>query len=374
MEKRRTIIFSSSGSKMFQPDKNNPPRGEIVKYLFEIQEKIVPELITLAEIRYTILRNVYFNQPIGRRSLAGRVSLSERKVRNELDFLRKKGLLEFTRAGTVITDEGKSFLAEFDEYIKEIKDIKNLEEGLEEILGLGEIIIVPGELEYSSLRQEIGRRAAVLLKESLEDGDILAVTGGETLAQVADSMRPGKEPRDVLVVPGRGGLGEKVEIQANTIASQIAKKLGGDYRLLHIPDSIKKENLSAIRAESSIKKTLEYLEDTSILLHGVGTAEKMATRRGMDQEQVEELLQAGAIGEAFGFYFNQAGEIVYSTTSVGISLSDLSGISRVIAVAGGVEKAKAIISVVSSEYQDILITDELTGRKILSLKGGGGRV
>ncbi|MFW5999249.1 MAG: sugar-binding transcriptional regulator [Halanaerobiaceae bacterium] len=345
-----------------------------MKYLFEIQEKIVPELITLAEIRYTILRNVYFNQPIGRRSLAGRVSLSERKVRNELDFLRKKGLLEFTRAGTVITDEGKNFLAEFDEYIKEIKDIKNLEEGLEEILGLGEIIIVPGELEYSSLRQEIGRRAAVLLKESLEDGDILAVTGGETLAQVADSMRPGKKPRDVLVVPGRGGLGEKVEIQANTIASQIAKKLGGDYRLLHIPDSIKEENLSAIRAESSIKKTLEYLEDTSILLHGVGTAEKMATRRGMDPEQIEELLRAGAIGEAFGFYFNQAGEIVYSTTSVGISLSDLSGISRVIAVAGGVEKAKAIISVVSSEYQDILITDELTGRKILSLKGGGDRV
>ena len=340
-----------------------------MKYLFEIQEKIVPELITLAEIRYTILRNVYFNQPIGRRSLAEKLNLSERKVRNELDFFRDKGFLNFTRAGTVITNEGENFLGELDKYIKEIKDIKNLEKELEVVLGLKKVIIVPGGLEYISLKQEIGRRAAELLKEMLCDDDILAVTGGETLACVSSSMRNVKQPKNnIMVVPGRGGLGEMLEIQANTIASQIAKKLGGSYRLLHIPDSIKEKNLSVIKAEKSIQKTLQYLENVNILLHGVGTAYKMASRRGMKEKRIEELLAAGAIGEAFGFYFNQQGEIVYSTTSVGIGLSDLSDISRVVAVAGGVEKARAIVAVVSPEYQDILITDESAARKIMELK------
>lgn len=37
---------------------------------FKIQEKLVPELISIAENRYTILRNIYYNQPIGRRALA----------------------------------------------------------------------------------------------------------------------------------------------------------------------------------------------------------------------------------------------------------------------------------------------------------------
>ncbi|MFW6268772.1 MAG: sugar-binding transcriptional regulator [Bacillota bacterium] len=338
-----------------------------MKYLFEIQEKIVPELITLAEIRYTILRTIYYNQPIGRRNLAERLDLSERKVRNELDFLETRGLVDITKAGSEITQSGESFLKELDTYIKEIKDIRNLEISMKKILGLKEIYIVPGELEYSSLKEEIGRYTAGMLKDIIKENDILAVTGGETLAQVAESMKPSENKNlDIKVVPGRGGLGEKVEIQSNTIAAKIAKKLGGKYRLLHIPDNIKKENISRIKAEPSIQETLKILNKANILLHGVGNAEKMARRRGMTESQIENLISQGAIGEAFGYYFDKSGEIVYSTTSVGLSLENLKRIDKVIAVAGGENKVDAIISVVSPEYQDVLITDELAARKIIS--------
>ena len=339
---------------------------KVVKYLFEIQEKIVPELITLAEIRYTILRTIYYNQPIGRRNLAEKLDLSERKVRNELEFLQSKKLVKITKAGSRITENGTNFLKELDDYIKEIKDIRNLESQMKIFLGLQEVYVVPGELEYASLKEEIGRYTAVKLKNILKNGDILAVTGGETLAQVANSMRiEEKFNFDITVVPGRGGLGEKVEIQSNTIVAKIAKKLGGKYRLLHIPDNIRKENISMIKAEPSIQETLQLLSEANILLHGVGEAEKMASRRGMTSSQIQNLLDQGAIGEAFGYYFNRYGEIVHSTTSVGLSLEDLKDIDQVIAVAGGENKVEAIISAVSPEFQDMLITDEVTARKIL---------
>ena len=42
-------------------------------------------------------------------------------------------------------------------------------------------------------------------------------------------------------MPARGGLGESVDMQANTIASIMAKKTGCQYRLLHVPDHLGEE-------------------------------------------------------------------------------------------------------------------------------------
>ncbi|MFW5985975.1 MAG: sugar-binding transcriptional regulator [Halanaerobiales bacterium] len=341
-----------------------------MKYLFKIQKKIVPELISLAEIRYTILRTVNYNQPIGRRSLASKLDLSERSVRNQLEFLHSINMLEITRAGTVITPAGRNFLPELDKYIKEIRNIRNLEKKLKKVMELERVFIVPGELEYATIKQEIGRFTADILQDYIEDGDIIAVTGGSTLAGVARSMPYHENHRDVMVVPARGGIGEKVEIQANTVAAEIAKKLGGSYRLLHVPDNINKENIGMITSEPSIKKALNYLGKANLLLHGVGTADDMAERRDMNEEDIKLLEEKGAIGEAFGIYFDYQGCIVYSTTCVGLNLKALKNVDRVIAVAGGVNKAQAITAVVSPEYHDVLITDEKTAVEIIALKGG----
>ena len=343
--------------------------SKFMEYLFRIQEKIVPELIAVAENRYTILRNIYYYQPIGRRALADKTRISERVVRRELDFLQSRGLLNISRAGVLISKSGSDFLAELDKYIREIKGIKILEERVKDCLGLKGVVVVPGNLEHSTIIQEIGRFTARLLKKLLQDGDILVVTGGSTLAEIANAMCVSERPLKVKVVPGRGGLGEEVEIQANTIAATIAKKIGGCYQLLHIPDSLKEASLDSIMAEPSIQRILTSLQQANILLHGIGSAEEMARRRDMSEEQVSALLDKGAVGEALGYYFNAQGEVVYTTTSIGLHLEDLHAIEQVIVVAGDSAKARAIISVVSPKYHDLLITDELTAYQILKLKG-----
>ncbi|MFW6030759.1 MAG: sugar-binding transcriptional regulator [Halanaerobiales bacterium] len=339
-----------------------------MEYLFKIQGKIVPELITVVENRYTILRNIYYQQPIGRRALSEKTFLSERTVRRELEFLHGRGLIDISRSGAIITETGSDFLPELDKYIKEIKDITRLESQVQRVLGLEEVFIVPGNLEHSTIVQEIGRFSARLVRKMLKEGDVLAVTGGFTLAQIAKSMHSSDKNINITVVPGRGGLGEEVEIQANTIASTLAKKLGGRYQLLHIPDSIKTENVDIIVKEPSIQRVLETLQKTNILLHGVGSAEVMAKRRDMSDEQTNSLIKKGAVAEALGYYFDKNGNIVYTTTSVGLHLEDLQNIDKVIVVAGAPAKAEAILSVVSPKYHDLLITDELTAREILDLR------
>ena len=126
-----------------------------MNYLFKIQKKLVPELINVAEIRYNILKEIFNHQPLGRRTLARKLDLSIRSVRKHLDFLFDKSYIEITKSGTVITENGEDFLHELDNYMKEIKDIANLEDQIEEILDINNVMIVPvrclsSKLSYST--------------------------------------------------------------------------------------------------------------------------------------------------------------------------------------------------------------------------------
>ena len=47
-------------------------------------------------------------------------------------------------------------------------------------------------------------------------------------------------PFNPIVVPARGGVGEVVEYQANVIASVLAERLRGTYKMLHLPDGLSK--------------------------------------------------------------------------------------------------------------------------------------
>ena len=333
---------------------------------FKLQQKIVPEVRQKVEERYAILRAVHSFEPIGRRSLAKRLNLSERTIRNHLEFFKDKKYIATTSSGAEITSRGESILSQLDGYIKKLRGTTYLEDELEEILDV-DVYVVPQGIDYNHQTEGLGRFSANFLSRIIEEDSIIAVTGGNTLSTVAEMMSPLKKSLNVTVVPARGGLGEKVEIQANTIAAEIADKLGGNYHLLHIPDNLKKETISTLINEPFIKQILDLAKNADFLIQGIGTAQVMAKRRGMPEEQIEELTAKGSVGESFGYYFNPNGEIVYSTASVGLKLENLSKIDKVIAVAGGEDKAEAILSVVSKEYQDILITNESAARKMIEL-------
>lgn len=337
--------------------------------LIALQKKIAPELAAVIEHRYILLRNIYFIQPIGRRTLADRLREPERYVRRELDFLRDQGLITAAAGGVSVTPDGEALLWELKDYISQLRGLSDLEGLLAAKLNLEKAVVVPGDSDQDeTVKNEIGRAAAKLLKEVLADGNVLAVTGGTTMADVAGALAGVFVRRNVTVVPARGGLGEEVEIQSNTIAAKIAKGLDGAYRLLHVPDDLGDEAIAAVSNEPKIREILALLKRADVLLHGIGTAEEMASRRGMDDKEIAALRQKEAVGEAFGYYFNRRGDCVYASSSVGIQLEDLANIPLVIAVGGGSSKAEPVLAVMSNRYQNMLVTDEGAAREILKIK------
>ncbi len=337
----------------------------------EIIRKIAPEIAELVEKRYIILRNIYFVQPVGRRALAARLRLPERTVRNEIELLREQGLLISNPAGMEVTPAGERLLGDLKEYVRELRGLSDLERRLARLLGLQQVIIVPGDSdEDETVKKEMAKATAKYLKAVLKDGDVLAVTGGTTLAEVARSFPASGEKREVMVVPARGGLGEEVEKQANTVAANIAERLGGTYRLLHVPDDVGEDVIASLCGDPKIQEMLDLIKETDMVLHGIGTAEEMAKRRGLAEKDLSVLREKQAVGEAFGYYFNHSGDIVYTTSSVGLRMEDLPNIGKVVAVGGGRSKAAAALAVMSNRYQHVCITDEGAARLMMaSLEG-----
>ncbi len=106
------------------------------------------------------------------------------------------------------------------------------------------------------------------------------------MAYVADEMPVGGKIANNIIVtpPARGGLGKDVETQSNSIAAKLAKKLDGNYKLLHIPDNIDKVALDAVLSVADIRETLESIDNMDVLVFGMGRADIMAERRQLSQE------------------------------------------------------------------------------------------
>lgn len=345
-----------------------------MKDIIELQKKIVPEIIVILEKRYKILRNIYYNQPIGRRALANILSLGERVVRTEVNILKEHGLLDIETNGMNVTEEGKLVIEELKDFIHGLKGLKGLENKIKEILNIKKVYIVPGDSGKDILTfKDMGKIASTLIKELVRDDYIIGITGGTTMAQVAEEMSKEKQKRNVTVIPARGGLGKELETQSNNIAAKIAKKLGGSYRLLQVPDNVSVEALKALMTIHEIKEVLDLIKNIDILIFGIGRADVMARRRELSGRLIDKLSKEGAVAEAFGHYFDTSGNIVLETSTIGLSLDDFRKIKTVVGVAGGTEKAEAIISVCKLHNNMILVLDEAAAKKIIIMSENATR-
>ncbi len=334
--------------------------------LIDIQKKLYPDLLEIMQQRYVVLQNIELLQPIGRRGLAENTNLTERNVRGEIDFLHEQSLIDITSKGMQITKEGKLVIKQLSDFMQEAMGLSVLERQLKDKLQVSNVVVVPGNSDdYDWVKQEMGKACASFLKESVKSPQTIAVTGGTTMAAVADMVVPFDNLASSLFVPARGGIGEKEENQANTIVAKMAREAKGDYRLLYVPDPLSETSYQNIIKEPSINETLQLIKSSSVVLHGIGDALTMAERRKTPKEVTEQLKEKKAVSEAFGYYFDKFGDVVHKVRTIGIQLDDLSKVKQVITIAGGHSKANAIASYFKKGKSDLLITDEAAAEQIL---------
>ena len=333
----------------------------------DIQKRILPDLVEIMQKRYLILQYINSMQPVGRRNLSVILGLTERVLRSEVEFLKDQDLVQMSAQGMSLTKEGNDILVSLESIMREITGISKLEQQLQAQMGIAKVVVVPGNSDLSPwVKRELGNACATCMKTRLKADNIIAVTGGTTIAVVAEMLPPELGEKNLLFVPARGGLGDDVGNQANTVSAIMSSKTDSRHRMFYVPDQVSSVIYESFIKEPGINEVLSLIKSASMVLHGIGDAVTMAKRRSASEKDMDKIIRGHAVGEAFGYYFNEACEIVHKVLTLGLQLKDLNEMDHVIAVAGGASKAKEIRAYMKqSPPTTILITDEGAARNLV---------
>ena len=316
--------------------------------------------------RYDILKLIDSEQPIGRRVLAQKFGTTERILRKDIEGLRDQRLVQFTAKGIMLTDIGRETLIFFQHNIDMIVNMTAYSDQIKSQYDISGCYVVQGDVDQDfAIDEEMSRLMGQRLLGEMSDGDIITVTGGTTMASIAKYLEP--TPLNVTFVPARGGLGEDMSMQANSIVAKMAEKTNSHHEVLYVPDEVSEEGYNALTSERRVQNVLNKIQNANIVIHGVGQAKVMASRRQSDDDIYQLLDDHQAVGEAFGYYFNMDGEVVHRIRTIGLKFEDLKDKQSIYAVAGGTSKKEAIKAYLNiAPKNTTLITDEAVAKFLVS--------
>ena len=334
----------------------------------QLMQTLAPDLMQEMALRALVLERIDAMAPVGRRQLAARLALTEREIRSAAGILKDDGFISFDASGMMLTPRGREVLPAVKKFTRALHGLSEMEAQLAQMLQVGRVCIVTGDADAEeSVQQEVGRVAAQRVRGLLHNGSTMAVSGGTSIAATARAMTS-TTPVRVMVVPARGGLGRAdVATQANILAAEIAGRLGGSHRLLHLPDYMDEAAKQEMLRLPDVREVMELIQRADVILHGIGCAEEAVRDTKLMPSQARRVLSEGAVGEAFGSYFDQDGKCLLESSSIGVDLARLSPASRMIAVACGKRKAQAIIAVLRHDPHELLVTDEGAAREMLRI-------
>ncbi|MDN6639149.1 MAG: sugar-binding domain-containing protein [Tetragenococcus sp.] len=335
----------------------------------QLIEAVAPEILQVLQERYRVLQSIYWMQPIGRRNLAESLVLTERVLRTETDLLKKLGLIATSNSGMRLTEKGEEVYESLGETMDQLFGMQQNERRVAESFGIARCIIVNGDADQQQkVVEEFGRLLDEALHNCLPNGEnIIAVMGGTTMARAARQLTNLKSAkRQNLFVPARGGIGEAVNLQANSVSAEMAARSNGTYRALFVPEQLSTVTYDSLLKEPTIVDVLNLINQANCVVHSIGRALHMAARRKMTEEEILMLKQKNAVAESFGYFFDEDGKVVYKIPRVGLQLKDVRSIPYIFAVAGGKSKAKAIRAYLKNAPQQTwLITDEAASNEVL---------
>ncbi|WP_370520045.1 sugar-binding domain-containing protein [Gemella sp. GH3] len=198
---------------------------------------------------------------------------------------------------------------------------------------------------------------------------VIGVSGGSTMQYVASKVdKTFGYDKNIVITPIRGALTiSNTGYQSNDIATRMAENSNHNYQLLHAPDNIESSTLDELIKEPIVKYALDIIDKTSIIIHSIGDAFEMASRRKLTDNLINKLRESGAKSEAFGSYFDNEGNLVYATKTIGMNNEDVLKVANIFTIVGGECKADAVYSYLNSNPANTtLIIDESICKKIIN--------
>jgi len=254
-----------------------------------------------------------------------------------------------------------------------------LELALRDRFGLVDVRVLEVTPETDVL-SGVGRLAVRWLDETLRDGQVVALSWGQTLQAVVRAV-DGLSRRDVEVVQLVGGLSAlDSAVTGQELVRELSERMGARHRYLHAPALFgSAQALTMMLHEQAIADALDAAKTADIAVVGIGAAGigssgTLLDALGLSPAQRAAFDASGAVGDVCARYFDLSGREVSSVVTervLAVTLDDLRAIPTVAGVAAGREKALGILGALRGRIIDVLICDQAAARSVLSLDRTG---
>jgi DNA-binding transcriptional regulator LsrR (DeoR family) len=250
----------------------------------------------------------------------------------------------------------------------------DLESRLEERYKLEVVRVVAMEpgTNPDLVRRQIGAAAAAYLARSVHPGDTIGLAWGTTLGAMVQAMAP-LATEGVHVVQTLGGIGPPAaEAYAAELVRRLAQSLGAAPVLFPVPGVVATTEVrDVLRTDPHVQNALRYFDRLDTVYVGIGsiaTNPVLNDGHSLPAGTHAALVAAGAVGDIALRFFDAKGAPVRSALDeliLGITTEQLAKAPRVVAVAGGPDKADAIHAALVSDIVNVLITDQQTAEELI---------
>ena len=303
----------------------------------------------------------YYKDELTQDEIARRLSVSRASVGRMLDRARKVGLVSINLNADHL-------------------DAFEVSSELRRTFDLTEALVVPDHdkepADHHLLNARLGLGGAQFMSTHLRPGGSLGVGWGETVSRVIASTNFGAVG-PVHMVTLTGGVDGYLQTILSSKAEGSAEPEATTATIIPTPIVASTPKLAAaLKAEPAIQQVLTQACGVDQAIVGVGTPAADATIVQMGYlaaDDVRQLRDRGVVGDILGQFFDADGQVVslpIHDRRIGIELSELASIPKVVGVAGGLHKAEAILGALRGGFLDVLVTNELVALRLLELQGG----
>ena len=301
-----------------------------------------------------ILR-LYYIDNLTQTEIAKKLSISRIKVARFLYYARDKKMVEVKL---------NISLGDFD----------SLERELEKKFNLNECRIVPFIENVDEVYKYLALELSDILERILNENEYVGVSWGTTLEGVGKNLKISKKTK-VKVLPVCGAVGvEGQEYTTNSITRLFAEKLGGMYYTINVPACLDtREAREILEKDSNTRQILQLIRKitTAILAVSDISLETSFGKLGhFTNNDIIYLQNLGVTGILNFEFLDKNGNLVLNKLNDRIMrlfpLETIKKTKNSIMVSFGPQKVNIMRAVLKGNWVNVLITDELTAKSILS--------
>ncbi|NLK39591.1 MAG: hypothetical protein GX303_05010 [Clostridiales bacterium] len=259
-----------------------------------------------------------------------------------------------------------------------ISETLSIEEELKRRFGLKAALVVPGSLKDDMvIRHEIARIATPHIIELMRSGiKNIALSWGRSIFDFIKNFPEGEFFSDINIFPVMGASNNAAPYyMINEMVRDLSEKIHGIPNFIYLPlNPESHEDYIHYTSTQLYRKTLKNWSEIDLLILGIGSrisADNMIRQSYPGEIEVMSKFDPHTIvGDVFTKYFDINGNFysIPETEQLLTMPQELfAKVGRVVALAGGAEKAKCILGALRTGRITDFVTDEKAAKTILTL-------